>query len=111
MKVYSYDPITGKRGEYIESRACASFTAGSVKHAIAQGRMKDLNWVTGDFGKDSEVIIHVDAGVSGKDGKDVSYVGDKWICFCVGQHFIGQQEPVWQWVVLPSKQAIAAALN
>ena len=111
MKVYAYNPNTGKRGEYIEQRECASFTSGSVKHAISQGKMKDLHWVTGNFGKDAEVIIHVDAGVSGRDGKDVSYVGDRWICFCVGQWLIGQQAPVWQRVVLPSRQALASALN
>ncbi|MGL4756639.1 MAG: hypothetical protein ACRCXB_30160 [Aeromonadaceae bacterium] len=111
MKVYAYNPITGKRGEYIEQRECASFTDESANHAISQGKMKDLHWVTGNFGNDSEVTIHVDAGISGRDGKSVSYVGDEWICFCVGQWFIGQQAPVWQWVVLPSRQAIESAIN
>lgn len=108
MKVFAYDPITGKRGEFIEEQHRASFGGCSVGYAIKTGQLKDMGWVTGDFGGDSEVTIHTDAGITGRDGKSVSFITDRWICFCTGKWKTGTKE-AWVWMVLPSKQDLEEA--
>lgn len=108
MKIFSYDPKTGKRGDHIDDARVSSWASCSVNYLISKGLMEDLGWVTGDFGPDTEVTIHEDAGVSDRDGKPVSYRRDQWICFCTGKWKCGQDE-MWSWVVLPSEQDLQTA--
>lgn len=107
MKIFSYDPKTGKRGNLIDDLERASYSSCSVNHLIRKGLMKDMGWITGDFGPDAEVTIHEDAGVGFGD-KTVSYRREEWVCFCIGFWRTGSQE-TWQWIVLPPTSALEEA--
>lgn len=108
MKIFSYDPKTGKRGAQIDNLERASYSSCSVDYLIRKGLMKDMGWITGDFGPDTEVTMHEDAGTHDRDGKAVSYRREEWVCFCTGCWRTGDQE-TWQWVVLPPKSALEEA--
>lgn len=109
MKIFSYDPETGKRGTQIGEAPVASWGSYSVEYLISQGKMKDLGWVTGDFGPGTETTIHVDAGNFDKDGNSTSYRRDDvWVCFCTGHWGQGNRQH-WEWMILPSKIALEEA--
>lgn len=108
MKIFSYDPKTGKRGEQIDYLPVASWADCSVDYLISQGKMEDLGWVTADFGPGTETTIHADGGNCDRDGKSVSYRRDVWICFCTGHWGQGSHQH-WEWVIIPSEQDFQAA--
>lgn len=108
MKIFEYDPKTGKRGAFIKNVERSSWADCSVEHEISQGNLLDLGWVTGNFGENAEVIMHVDSGVMDSNGKDTSYLCDQWICFCTGEWKIGTGTK-WVWAILPSIQDLELA--
>jgi hypothetical protein len=95
VKVFKFDPITGRRGELIEHVKRASWAAGFDKAHAGQEFV--------GFGADSEVCVHVDAGIGiGED--EQSYRRDEWVCFCLGCWQTGTPgEEHWEWVVLAPK--------
>lgn len=108
MKIFEYDPKTGKRGAFIKNVERASWASCSVRHEISQGNLRDLGWVTGNFGANTDVTIHVDSGVMNNDGSDTSYLCDQWICFCTGEWKTGMKTE-WVWTILPSIQDLQRA--
>ncbi|MCH8552513.1 MAG: hypothetical protein LAT62_11285 [Natronospirillum sp.] len=95
MKVFRYNPATGQRGDLIDEIPVATYTGQGAAH---QGYC--FPPPAGEVG--SEWTIHVDAGTYGE-----SYLRDEWICFCLGRHSAGRDDPgIWQWVVLPPRQAL-----
>ena len=96
MKVFKFDPATGRRGKLMWQAPRASWAAsrwqGYTGHAPV------------GFGADAEVTVHRDSGViapSG-NGQDVSYRHPtEWICYCLGCWHVGPDQEHWEWVVLP----------
>ena len=94
MKIFEFDPATGRRGVLMwdVSRAswASSYWQGYTGHAPV------------GFGADAEVTVHQDAGVTDSEGRDVTYRHPtEWICFCLGCWHVGPDEEHWEWVVLP----------
>lgn len=111
MKVFEFNPTTGKRGEQIDNIKRASWTGCSLSHAISTGYMLAIDSVDVTLPKRSgqSWTAHVDAGASDAQGEHVSYLRDDWICFCLGEFRTGPESGVWEWVVLPPKQDLDAA--
>jgi hypothetical protein len=93
VKVFKFDPATGKRGELIGTRKRASWT--------------DSLWLGYDgqtpvgFGADADVGVHHDAG-TGLVGDEMSYRHEtEWTCFCLGCWHMGPDDNRWQWVIVP----------
>ncbi len=99
MKIFKFDPETGRRGAHVADWKRASWTA-------ARWNAYDGHEPVG-FGRDAEVTVHHDAGITSRDGsEDISYrTREYWICFCLGCWRVGHDEngPVehWEWIVLP----------
>lgn len=98
MKVFKFDPATGRRGEKIADWKRASWT--------------DSRWNEYDghapvgFGRGSEVTVHHNAGIGLGDDERSYRHPDEWICFClgcwrVGVHDDGTPDEHWEWIVLP----------
>lgn len=101
MKIFSYDPQTGKRSGILRESKVASWTNQSLKFQTDGGFYKspEAPLARPYFGKDTTATIHVDAGC------DASYLDDHlWVCFCLGKFTPGD---IWQWVVLPSREWLA----
>ena len=101
MKIFKFNPITGKRGEQIDNVGLIEWTAESVKYMIGEGRIAPIKHNTPNDTSNAEWVTHIDAGRG-----DVSYLRDEWICFCQGQYFTGTRPGVWNWIVLPPKSLI-----
>ena len=111
MKVFEFDPKTGRRGEQIDIRPLAGWADCSLEFLASKGEtvpacvvpnLPKANWCT-----------HIDAGretYSKADGITfVSYKHDtKWLCFCIGQLTCGLDEGYWEWWIIPSKEAYTA---
>lgn len=93
MKVFEFDPVTGRRGAQIDNVRRAAWTSeydADYAGATPVG-----------FGKDADVTVHRDAGITSADGAtDISYKRDRWITFCLGCWHMGPGEDRWQWIVL-----------
>lgn len=107
MKIFHFDPTTGKRGDFIEATERASWTGQGVEYQVKHGIIEPIEYHKPiGFGRNAEVTVHVDAG-RGFIGEEVSYVQpDKWICFCLGAFNPGQGQDTWVWVVLPPQTEI-----
>ena len=106
MKIFKFNPETGKRGEQIGNARRASWTGQSVRYQVEQNMIEPIEAVIPKSGYSQEWVLHVDAGITDKDMNDVSYLGDEWICFCLGEFRVGQGGGCWSWVVLPPKDLI-----
>lgn len=99
MKVFEFDPVTGRRGAQIDNVRRAAWT--------------DSRWNEYDghapvgFGADADVTVHHNAGITSADGsEEISYRRDRWVCFSLGCWHMGVQDdgrPLeqWVWVILP----------
>ena len=105
MKVFSYNPVTGTRGEQIDNIKRASWTDQSVDFQVSHNIIEPINCKVPSVRR-QEWTVHVDAGISGEDLKGISYQRDEWICFCLGEFICGEDEGVWDWVILPPKSAV-----
>jgi hypothetical protein len=100
VKIFEYDPATGKRGKLLGHGKIASWCGESMKYAIGAGHVDPIDYAEPVFwGKDADVTVHVDAGRGEKSYKHPS----KWICFCIGNWRNGTEEGVWTWAVIPPK--------
>lgn len=111
MKIYAYDPATGTRGEVLDNVACASWGDSSVQHNINMGLLKDLGWKSPQDRSNVTHTMHIDGGISGADGKAISYVrDDQWVTYCRGKCRYGINTPeIWEWTILPSRKDLEAA--
>lgn len=93
MKVFRFDPKTGRRGEQIDTRRRASWT---------DSRWNEYPYANPvGFGRDAEVTVHRNAG-TGLIGDEISYRhATEWTCFCLGCWNCGPGTDTWTWVVLP----------
>jgi len=104
MKVFEFDPATGRRGEFIEHKKRAGWSDCGLTYAIENGLVEPVEFVTPVWGN-CDVTVHVDGGVevwTGAECKFVSYRHPtKWVCFCIGQYTSGLDEGTWDWWILP----------
>ncbi len=106
MKVFRWNPETGRRGREIQSIKRASFTGQSVDYQVRNKMIKPIEYRKPVSKVNEDWTVHVDAGVG-----DISYLTDQWICFCLGEFKVGVLDSglgkySWTWVVLPPKQLI-----
>jgi hypothetical protein len=100
VKVFKFDPATGRRGEQIDTRKCIDWTSEYLP----------VDFEPRGFGTDAEVTVHHDAGVGiGEDSYSYRYP-DTWICFCSGEWHMGVNddgtpERRWVWTILPPAPA------
>lgn len=110
MKIFEFDPTTGRKGKEIGWRKVNSWTGQSLDYQIKNNLIKPINFKIPKNWKDAQWQAHVDAGTSyiNKNGlNDVSYRDDeKWICFCEGKWGTPLEGYKWQWVVLPPSKLI-----
>lgn len=95
MKVFKFDPITGTRGEQVDTARRASWASSRMSnYEGAEPR---------GFGRDAEVTVHCDAGITDATGAtDISYRhATEWRCFCLGCWHVGEGQDHWEWVVIP----------
>lgn len=113
MKVFKFDPTTGKRGELICERKRISWTAEGLDYMVREGYAEPLDVVIPAPRHDAKHVVHIDAGidVKGINGPEPhSYVDDEhWLCFCMGD--FGSMEDGafrhdWHWVILPPAGAV-----
>lgn len=110
MKIFKFNPITGQRGDFIESKPRASWTSCRLSFAVDNGTLKPIEVVTPKGDINHNYMVHVDAGCEGKTLTDpVSYRTDQWVMFCLGEAILGQGAGVWEWVILPPQNSIVSA--
>ena len=104
MKIFEFDPTTGRRGELIETAKCMSWTDCSVEFAVNANSIEAIDYVAPAARPDAEHTVHVDAGSTDRNGNDVSYRHPtEWRTFCYG---CTAHDHVWCWVILPPTNAI-----
>lgn len=101
MKIFKFNPITGKRGEQIGNRKIAEWTSFGIDYGTKNGKIEPIAYSKPRDSRTQEWTAHVDAG----EGDD-SYLADEWICFCLGEWRAGEEAGVWTWAILPPKDAV-----
>jgi hypothetical protein len=105
MKVFKFDPKTGKRGEQIWTKQRIQWTGQSVRYQAEHGIIEPIECVIPSvYGQ--EWNLYVDAGGLDHDYSDVSYLCEEWICFCIGEMRCGEEPAYWDWTILPPKSLI-----
>lgn len=101
MKIFEFNPTTGRRGDIIDQRRIPEWHDQSVRYQVGAGLIAPIEFAEPvGFGRDAEVTVHVDAG-----RRETSYrMADQWICFCSGHRSDG----LWIWAVIPPTSAIQA---
>ena len=101
MKIFKFDPISGKRGEQIDNARRGNYTDQSVSYQVEHGLIEPVEHAAPcGFGSNANVTVHVDAGREYPACTFNSYQTDEWICYCLGDW--GSKElQAWEWVVLP----------
>lgn len=103
MKVFAFDPTTGKRGEQIDEIVRPSTFAQSVEFAQSQGFQSHLNFVK-PSNTDSQVwSSQLYMGREDETGKLIVSEYDTWVCCCSGE-CNGQPTitgKAWVWHIIP----------
>jgi hypothetical protein len=103
MKVFKFDPKTGKRGEQIDTIARPSTFGQSVEFAQSQGVQTHLSFVK-PSNTDSQVwSSHIYMGREDATGELVVSEYDTWVCCCSGE-CNGQPTSTgtaWVWHIIP----------
>lgn len=103
MKVFKFDPQTGKRGEQIDDIRRPSTFGQSVEFAQSQGKQTHLAFVK-PSNTDSQVwSSHLYMGCEDKTGTLIVSEYDAWICCCSGE-CNGQPTSTgmaWVWHIVP----------
>ena len=107
MKIFDFDPTTGKRGEQIDNVRIASWTAQSVKWQVDHGTLCPIEFVQPADDATHKYTVHIDAGFTNKYGVHETYrKRDKWIMFCLGEWMTGEPHGIWEWIILPPSKLI-----
>ena len=110
MKVFEFDPTTGRRGALIDNRKRASWGDHSVIFAVGEGLIEPIPHIEPTW-PNCDITVHTDAGIEAyRPGEAIEFVSyrdpDRWICFCTGQYRSGLEEGTWDWWILPPTSAI-----
>lgn len=108
MKIFKFDPNTGRKGELLQADAVRpSWTGCSIHylarmHAYLLGKqlVEEINAVRLPVKKGETWTAHVEAGSCFR-GKFTCMHTDEWICMCTGEWNGGVG---WNWIVLPPKE-------
>ena len=87
MKVFHFDPITGKRGPFIENAAVAT-------------HISNTSGVTANLPQGQGQIWSVADKALKRSGDPITY--DHPVCFCTGERNVPTGGTAWHWVVLLS---------
>ena len=101
MKIFEFDPKTGRRGDYIETRRPYTYGGQSVAYQVGEGLIEPIQYREPKFGKDADVTVRVDAGRMNESYQ----FEDRWVCFCLGQR---PHDGMWEWSVVVPRSAIQA---
>jgi hypothetical protein len=113
MKVFAFDPKTGRRGEHLRDVKRTCWTGSGYDYDHSRGLVESIDFVMPQQRPGVNHTVHMDAGGQADiNGKFVewSYLCDEWITFCSGK--IGKRLPNgeidgdWEWVILPPKSLI-----
>lgn len=101
MRIFYWNPKTGRYGEEIEQRPLASWTDQSLEHATREGLVAPIVYAApAGFSAKSNVTVHLDAGRTTADGDGSYRHATEWCCFCLGEWNAGE-DSAWEWVILP----------
>lgn len=90
MKVFHFDPVTGKRGAFIENTLFAHALANPEGATATLPRSPDAFWTVATSAQD-------------RSGKPIAY--DFPVCFCTG-FFTAGTDSAWHWhALLPAKKS------
>lgn len=113
MKVFAFDPKTGRRGEHLRDVKRTGWTGCGYEYSLNRGLVEPLDVVMPQQRPGVSHTLHLDAGAQAViEGKleSWSYLCDEWITFCSGK--IGKRLPNgeiegdWEWVILPPKSLV-----
>ena len=91
MKLFDFDPKTGRRGELVGTAKRIDWTSEYLP-----GAPEPVG-----FGSDAEVTVHRDAGIGiGEDEHSYRHPTE-WRAMCMGNWHMGGDVYRWTWVVLP----------
>ncbi len=109
MKIFEFDPQTGKRGKLIGSARRGNYTDQSVAYQVREGMIEPIAHAQPrGFGKNANVTVHVDAGREFPVNQFNSYRRDQWICYSYGAWMAGPDQQIWEWVILPPSDLVKA---
>lgn len=104
MKVFEFDPATGRIIDFIEHRKVAGWADCSLEFAASKG--KPVPSYILPKRPDAQFTCHIDGGVEHLTADGIEFVSyrhpTKWIAFCVGKWQAGEGEHYWEWWILPS---------
>lgn len=111
MKVFEFDPTTGRRGELIEHRKRAGWGDYSIEFAVEKGIIEPIEGYATPTWNNCDITSHIDGGIEVyRKGEPIEFVSyrhpTKWLCFCTGQYQSGLDKGVWDWWILPPDSAI-----
>jgi hypothetical protein len=94
MKVFKFDPATGKRGELVADipRPCA--TGGAAAGVVLPSNTDTINWWAIKSAED-------------RQGNPISFPFP--VCFCTGEHFasMDRSDGCWWWYALIPQEVAA----
>ena len=106
MKVFEFDPTTGKRGDCIDNVKVIEWTAESVEFAVNNDKIDPIECVMPVDNHRTEHTLHIDAGIGiGSTHKSYRHATE-WRTFCMGESMVGHGKGVWCWIVLPPTDLI-----
>ena len=107
MKMFEFDPTTGRRGELLDNVKLISWTDASVDYAVKNGTLMPIDYSKPGSTKTSQHTAHIDAGYTNRHGVHCSYrQRDKWVTFCMGEMISGFGAGIWEWIILPPANLI-----
>jgi len=89
MKVFEFDPATGRRGAQI----------GDIRRPTALSNLEMAKCVLPHATRDTQWAVATRAYL---DGQPITDFYDRPVCFCMGQWTAGE-ETTWQWYALLPK--------
>jgi len=103
MKVFKFNPATGKRGEQIDEIRRPSTFSQSIEFAQSKGVQTHLDFVKPSNTDNQVWSSHLYMGRDDKAGQLIVSEYDDWICCCSGE-YNGQPTETgmaWVWHVIP----------
>ena len=111
MKVFEFNPATGRIGDFIEHRKVAGWGDCSLEFLARNG--KTVPPYILPYREGAEFTCHVDGGIEKVTADGIEFVSyrhpTKWIAFCTGQWQAGEGEMIWDWWILPSIESYPPA--
>lgn len=82
MKVFAFDPTTGKKGDYLMDSFSPHFLSNMDRVSCTLPKWPDSDWM-------------VATKMTDRNNKEIKF--DRPVCFCMGQWTAGT-DTAWQWV-------------